>query len=73
MKIMVKTRIPLRAREIRKRCEELACPAEDDAQVDEFVDEPVDELVDEPVDEGVMNRLNSKKRSNLSRTCMLLR
>ena len=45
------------AREIRKRLtclqgEELACPAEDDEQVDELVDEPVDELVDEPVDEG---------------------
>ena len=36
---MVKTQIPLCAREIRKRCEELACPAEDDAQVDEPVDE----------------------------------
>ena len=42
VKIMVKTRIPLCAREIRKRCEELACPAEDDEQVDERVDEPVD-------------------------------
>ena len=52
MRIMVKTRIPLRAREIRKRCEESACPAEDDEQVDERVDEPVDERVDEPVDEG---------------------
>ena len=52
MKTMVKTRIPLCVREIRKRCEELACPAEDDAQVDELVDEPVDERVDEPVDEG---------------------
>ena len=30
----------------------MACPAEDDAQVDELVDEPVDERVDEPVDEG---------------------
>ena len=40
------------AREIRKRCEELACPAEDDEQVDELVDEPVDKRVDEPVDEG---------------------
>ena len=50
--IVVKTRIPLCAREVRKRCEELACPAEDDAQVDELVDEPVDERVDEPVDEG---------------------
>ena len=52
MKVVVKTRIPFCAREIRKRCEELACPAEDDAQVDELVDEPVDEHVDEPVDEG---------------------
>ena len=52
VKIMVKTRIPLCAREIRRRCVELACPAEDDAQVDELVDEPVDERVDEPVDEG---------------------
>ena len=75
VKIVVKARIPLCARKIRKRCEDLACPAEDDAQVDELVDEPVDERVDEPVDERVevMNRLNSKKRSNLSRTCMLLR
>ena len=45
---MVKARIPLCARDIRKRCEELACPAEDD----ELGDEPVDERVDEPVDEG---------------------
>ena len=45
VKTMVKTRIPLCATEIRKRCEELACPAEDDAQVDELVDKP-------PVDEG---------------------
>ena len=52
VKTMVKARIPLCAREIRKRREELACPAEDDAQVDELVDEPVDERVDEPVDEG---------------------
>ena len=35
-----------------KRCEELACPAEDDAQVHELVGEPVDERVDQPVDEG---------------------
>ena len=47
---MVKARNPRCARENRKRCEELACPAEDDAQVDERVDEPVDERVDEPVD-----------------------
>ena len=33
VKIMVKAPIPLCAREIRKRCEELACPAEDDTQV----------------------------------------
>ena len=57
VKTMVKARIPLCARESRKRLthlqgEELACPAEDDEQVDELVDEPVDELVDEPVDEG---------------------
>ena len=52
MKIMVKAPIPLCAREIRKRCEELACPAEDETQVDELFDEPVDERVDEPVDEG---------------------
>ena len=52
VKIMVKTRIPLCASEIRKRCEELAGPAEDDAQADELVDEPVDERVNEPVDEG---------------------
>ena len=50
VKIMVKNRNPLFAREIRKRCEELACPAEDDEQVDELVDEPVGERVDEPVD-----------------------
>ena len=43
VKIMVKNRIPLCAREIPKRCEELACPAEDDEQVDELVDEPVGE------------------------------
>ena len=54
---VVKARIPLCAREIRKRLthlqgEELACPAEDDEQVDEVVDEPINELVDEPVDEG---------------------
>ena len=42
VKTMVKVRIPLCAREIRKRCEELA---------DELVDEPVDERVDELVDE----------------------
>ena len=42
VEITVKTRIPLCAREIRKRSEELACPAEDDEQVDERVDEPVD-------------------------------
>ena len=48
---MVKARIPFSAREIRKRCGELAGPAEDDEQVDELVDEPVDERVDEPVDE----------------------
>ena len=48
---MVKNRIPLCAREVRKRCEELACPAEDDEQVDELVDEPVGERVDEPVDD----------------------
>ena len=47
VKIMVKTRIPLCAREIRKRCEELACPAEDDEQVDERVDENVDVEDDE--------------------------
>ena len=57
MKTMVKARIPLCAREIRKRLthlqgEELACPAEDCEQVDERVDEPVNELVDEAVDEG---------------------
>ena len=50
VKIMVKTRIPLCAREIRKRCEELACPAEDDEQVDERVDEPVDVEDDEHVE-----------------------
>ena len=38
VKTMVKARIPLCAREIRKRCEDLACPAEDDEQVDEPVD-----------------------------------
>ena len=43
VKTMVKARIPLCATEIRKRCEELACPVEDDEQVDERVDEPVDE------------------------------
>ena len=47
---MVKTRIPLCAREIRKRCEELACPAEDDEQVDERVDELVDVEDDEQVE-----------------------
>ena len=52
LKTMVKARIPHCAREIRKRCDELACPAEDDEQVDELVDEPVNELVKEPVDEG---------------------
>ena len=64
-KILVETRIPLCVREIRKRCEELACPAEDDEQVDERVDEPVDVEDDEQVE-------FQKKRSNLSRTCMLL-
>ena len=43
VKTMIKARIPLGAREIRKRREELACPAEDDEQVDELVYEPVDE------------------------------
>ena len=57
VKTMVKARIPLCAREIRKRLThlqgvELACPAEDDEQVDELVDEPFNELVDELVDEG---------------------
>ena len=47
---MVKTRIPLCAREIRKRCDESACPAEDDEQVDERVDEPVDVEDDEQVE-----------------------
>ena len=46
MKIMVKTRIPLCAREIRKRCDELACPAEDVEPVDEPVDEEDDEQVE---------------------------
>ena len=50
VKIMVKTRIPLYAREIRKRCEELACPDEDDEQVDERVDEPVDVEDDKQVE-----------------------
>ena len=56
VKTMVKDRIPLCATEIRKRLtylqgEELACPAEDDAQVDELVDEPpVDERGDEQVE-----------------------
>ena len=45
MKTMVKARVPLCAKEIRKRCEELACPAED-----ERVDEPVDEGGDEQVE-----------------------
>ena len=49
-KILVETRIPLCVREIRKRCEELACPAEDDEQVDERVDEPVDVEDDEQVE-----------------------
>ena len=49
--VVIKARISLCARVIRKRCEELACPAEDDEPVDELVDEPVHELVDEPVDE----------------------
>ena len=53
MKTMVKARIPLCAREIRKRCEELACPAEDDEQVDELVDERGDEPVDEGSDDQV--------------------
>ena len=61
VKIMVKTKIPLCAREIRKRCEELACPAEDDAQVDELVDEPVDERVDEPADEGGDEQVESQE------------
>ena len=43
---MVKNRIPLDAREIRKRCEELACPAEDDERVDELGDEHVEEPVE---------------------------
>ena len=47
---MVKTRSPLCARESRKRCEELACPAEDDEQVDERVDELVDVEDDEQVE-----------------------
>ena len=50
VKIMVKNRIALCARELRKRCEELACPAEDDEQVDERVDEPVDVEDDEQVE-----------------------
>ena len=48
--IMVKTRSPLCARESRKRCEELACPAEDGEQVDERVDELVDVEDDEQVE-----------------------
>ena len=52
VKTVVEARIPLCAREIRKRLthlqgEEVACPAEDD----EPVDDPVDELVDGPVDD----------------------
>ena len=52
VKTMLEARIPLCAREIRKRLthlqgEEVACPAEDD----EPVAEPVYELVDEPADE----------------------
>ena len=50
MKILVKIRISLCAREIRKRCEELACPTEDDEQVDERVDEPVDVEDEEQVE-----------------------
>ena len=48
--MMVKNRIPLCAREIRKRGEELACPAEDDEQVDERVGEPVDVEDEEQVE-----------------------
>ena len=47
---MVKTRIPLCAREIRKQCEELTCPVEDDEQVDERVDKLVDVEGDEQVE-----------------------
>ena len=34
----------------KKRCEELACPAKNDEQVDERVDEPVDVEDDEQVE-----------------------
>ena len=50
VKIMVKNRNPLSARETRTRCEELACPAADEEQVDERVDEPVDVEDDEQVE-----------------------
>ena len=55
---MVEARIPLCAREIRKRLthlqgEEIACPSEDDEPVDEPDDEPVDEFGDEHVEEPV--------------------
>ena len=65
LKTMVKARIPLCAREIRKRCEELACPAEDDEQVDELVDEPVNELVDETVDEGCGEQVELQEEEQL--------
>ena len=67
VKIMVKARIALCAREIRKRCEELACPAEGDAQVDELVDEPVDERVDEPMVRRVHANLGHPSK------CLMLR
>ena len=43
----------IRERLTRLQGEELACPAEDDEQVDELVDEPAHELGDEHVEEPV--------------------
>ena len=75
VKTMIKSRIPLCAKEIRKRLthlqgEELACPAEDDEPVET---NQLTNLSMRLVMNQLMNKSSSKKRSNLSRTCMLLR
>ena len=71
VKTMIKSRIPLCAKEIRKRLthlqdEELACPAQDVEPVE--TNQSMRLVMNQ-----LMNKSSSKRRSNLSRTCMLLR
>ena len=74
VKTMAKSRIPPCAREIRERLthlqgEELACPAEDDEPVDELSSNSSTNLVTN----ALRNLSSSRKRSNLGRTCTLLK